>query len=251
MSKQNIAHNTTSALNIQKNSHSITKMKPKIRIVHIKTPEVIKIEPEDFYKFAQSLTGKSLGTNIKLPEPEISTKHSPINWCEESSNTGLEIRSEHNSCTISQAKRLILKAKNKATNPMKINIYQKKFKGSNPMPKKSKKTVHTQTPEVIEIKPIDFQALVQSLTGKSPKTRNELKKQEISSKDVSIVSSDKLSNEEVEILNDYRSCLEHRNRTTYEEDMTRGEEDLSDESLIGVEELDEFINELIDFHYLP
>ncbi|KAG1327235.1 VQ motif-containing protein 17-like [Cocos nucifera] len=40
------------------NSHAITKLKPKIRIVHIFAPEIIKTEPANFRELVQRLTGK-------------------------------------------------------------------------------------------------------------------------------------------------------------------------------------------------
>ncbi|XP_010943593.1 VQ motif-containing protein 17-like [Elaeis guineensis] len=40
------------------NSHAITKLKPKIRIVHIFAPEIIKTDPANFRELVQRLTGK-------------------------------------------------------------------------------------------------------------------------------------------------------------------------------------------------
>ncbi|PIN05878.1 hypothetical protein CDL12_21570 [Handroanthus impetiginosus] len=43
---------------VQKNSHTISKLKPKIRIIHIVAPEIIKIDAENFRELVQRLTGK-------------------------------------------------------------------------------------------------------------------------------------------------------------------------------------------------
>ncbi|KAH6772926.1 hypothetical protein C2S52_004231 [Perilla frutescens var. hirtella] len=39
-------------------SHTISKLKPKIRIIHIVEPEIIKTTVEDFQELVQRLTGK-------------------------------------------------------------------------------------------------------------------------------------------------------------------------------------------------
>ncbi|WCJ34007.1 VQ motif-containing protein [Euphorbia peplus] len=46
------------ALNIHKDSHEISKVKPKIRIIHIFAPEIIKTDVENFRELVQRLTGK-------------------------------------------------------------------------------------------------------------------------------------------------------------------------------------------------
>ncbi|XP_008783085.1 VQ motif-containing protein 25 [Phoenix dactylifera] len=45
-------------LALRKDSHAISKMKPKIRIVHIFAPEIIKTDVENFRELVQRLTGK-------------------------------------------------------------------------------------------------------------------------------------------------------------------------------------------------
>ncbi|XP_020083220.1 VQ motif-containing protein 17-like [Ananas comosus] len=46
-------------LPIRKNSHvASAKLKPKIRIVHIVAPEIIKTDPENFRELVQKLTGQ-------------------------------------------------------------------------------------------------------------------------------------------------------------------------------------------------
>ncbi|KAK9124996.1 hypothetical protein Scep_013842 [Stephania cephalantha] len=49
---------TPSPLAMHSNSHVISKLKPKIRIVHIFAPEVIKTDVENFRELVQRLTGK-------------------------------------------------------------------------------------------------------------------------------------------------------------------------------------------------
>ncbi|XP_075112875.1 VQ motif-containing protein 17-like [Nicotiana tabacum] len=44
---------------MHKDSHTITKMKPKIRIIHIIAPEIIKTDVENFRELVQRLTGKN------------------------------------------------------------------------------------------------------------------------------------------------------------------------------------------------
>ncbi|XP_077211252.1 VQ motif-containing protein 25-like [Tasmannia lanceolata] len=45
-------------LTIHKESHAISKFKPKIRIVHIFAPEIIKTDVANFRELVQRLTGK-------------------------------------------------------------------------------------------------------------------------------------------------------------------------------------------------
>ncbi|CAA7060646.1 unnamed protein product [Microthlaspi erraticum] len=49
---------STSTLAMHKQSYSITKSKPKIRIIHIYAPEIIKTDVANFRELVQSLTGK-------------------------------------------------------------------------------------------------------------------------------------------------------------------------------------------------
>ncbi|XP_072970059.1 VQ motif-containing protein 25-like [Typha angustifolia] len=55
------AHNkgaAAAALAMHRDSHMVSKMKPKIRIVHIFAPEIIKTDVENFRELVQRLTGK-------------------------------------------------------------------------------------------------------------------------------------------------------------------------------------------------
>ncbi|KAL1567290.1 hypothetical protein AAHA92_02783 [Salvia divinorum] len=51
-----------SSVGIHKNSRTICKEKPKIRIIHIVAPEIIKTDTENFRSLVQRLTGKSSGS---------------------------------------------------------------------------------------------------------------------------------------------------------------------------------------------
>ncbi|EEF50223.1 VQ motif-containing protein 17-like [Ricinus communis] len=48
----------TSKLTMHKDSHVISKLKPKVRIIHIFAPEIIKTDVENFRELVQRLTGK-------------------------------------------------------------------------------------------------------------------------------------------------------------------------------------------------
>lgn len=49
---------------MHKRTHNISKVKPKIRIIHIFAPEIIKINAENFREVVQRLTGKPTGDNM-------------------------------------------------------------------------------------------------------------------------------------------------------------------------------------------
>ncbi|KAE9584932.1 hypothetical protein Lal_00024232 [Lupinus albus] len=48
----------SSKLGIERDSHVISKFKPKIRIIHIYAPEIIKTDAANFRELVQRLTGK-------------------------------------------------------------------------------------------------------------------------------------------------------------------------------------------------
>jgi hypothetical protein len=50
--------NQPNYLAMHKNSHTISKIKPKIRIIHIFAPEIIKTDAANFKELVQNLTGK-------------------------------------------------------------------------------------------------------------------------------------------------------------------------------------------------
>ncbi|KAJ1423268.1 hypothetical protein SESBI_12472 [Sesbania bispinosa] len=53
------------SLGMQRDSHTISKTKPKIRIIHIFAPEIIKTDAENFRELVQKLTGKPSGEKNK------------------------------------------------------------------------------------------------------------------------------------------------------------------------------------------
>ncbi|KAJ6316745.1 hypothetical protein OIU78_019928 [Salix suchowensis] len=52
---------TPSPITMHKDSHTIAKVKPKIRIIHIFAPEIIKTDVANFRELVQRLTGKPTG----------------------------------------------------------------------------------------------------------------------------------------------------------------------------------------------
>ncbi|KAG2332138.1 hypothetical protein Bca4012_018286 [Brassica carinata] len=67
---------------MNKNSKVISKIKPKIRIIHIFPPEIIKTDIKNFRSVVQSLTGKPAAgeakTGKKRARPEIPTSQEPV-----------------------------------------------------------------------------------------------------------------------------------------------------------------------------
>ncbi|KAJ8638123.1 hypothetical protein MRB53_012390 [Persea americana] len=49
---------SSTALTLREESHTISNLKPKIRIIHIFAPEIIKTDAANFRELVQSLTGK-------------------------------------------------------------------------------------------------------------------------------------------------------------------------------------------------
>jgi len=66
---------------INKNSQIITKVKPKIRIIHIFAPEIINTDVKNFRTLVQSLTGKpditKTGTKKKITKTNFPAPPSP------------------------------------------------------------------------------------------------------------------------------------------------------------------------------
>ncbi|XP_004488571.1 VQ motif-containing protein 25-like [Cicer arietinum] len=52
------SNSTSSKLGVNKDSQVISKVKPKIRIIHIYAPEIIKTDAANFRELVQRLTGK-------------------------------------------------------------------------------------------------------------------------------------------------------------------------------------------------
>ncbi|KAL2501594.1 VQ motif-containing protein motif-containing protein 25 [Forsythia ovata] len=61
----------SSSLAIRKTSQIISKVKPKIRIIHIFAPEIIKTDAANFRELVQSLTGKPTDSNCSKKEPRV------------------------------------------------------------------------------------------------------------------------------------------------------------------------------------
>ncbi|XP_057485203.1 VQ motif-containing protein 25-like [Actinidia eriantha] len=84
MKKQTCVANTTTTsptLGIHKDSQRISKIKPKIRIIHIFAPEIIKTDVANFRELVQRLTGKPSESNTKkrprrVPRIEVEKKMS-------------------------------------------------------------------------------------------------------------------------------------------------------------------------------
>lgn len=59
MRKQALSANSTPpTLSTHRDSRAITKVRPKIRVIHIFAPEIIKTDVDNFRELVQSLTGK-------------------------------------------------------------------------------------------------------------------------------------------------------------------------------------------------
>lgn len=73
---------TPSKLTIYKDSHTVTKLKPKIRIIHVVAPEIIKTDVKNFRELVQRLTGKTTaevkGTTKEKHEVKGSIKESNV-----------------------------------------------------------------------------------------------------------------------------------------------------------------------------
>ncbi|XP_061364440.1 VQ motif-containing protein 17-like [Gastrolobium bilobum] len=73
-----ISNSHPPSLSIHKDSKTISKTKPKIRIIHIFAPEIIKTDVENFRELVQKLTGKPSGEKYckKKPREEESRSNS-------------------------------------------------------------------------------------------------------------------------------------------------------------------------------
>ncbi|KAF8087839.1 hypothetical protein N665_0565s0025 [Sinapis alba] len=73
---------SSSRVSMNKNSQVISKIKPKIRIIHIFAPEVIKTEVKNFRSLVQSLTGKPAAGEVKTGKrsvrPRILKSQEPV-----------------------------------------------------------------------------------------------------------------------------------------------------------------------------
>lgn len=55
----------TDHLALHTDSHAISKLKPKIRIIHVVAPKIIKTDVENFRDLVQKLTGKSAEVKVR------------------------------------------------------------------------------------------------------------------------------------------------------------------------------------------
>ncbi|KAJ4904220.1 VQ motif-containing protein 18 [Raphanus sativus] len=73
---------SSSRVSMNKNSQVISKIKPKIRIIHIFAPEVIKTDVKNFRSLVQSLTGKPAAGEVKTGKrsarPRIPKSQEPV-----------------------------------------------------------------------------------------------------------------------------------------------------------------------------
>lgn len=83
--KKHTCSSTTKPLTMHKDSHIISKSKPKIRIIHIFAPEIIKTDVANFRELVQRLTGKPTEKKKLKTRKE---SHQSLNL----SQVGLEVR---------------------------------------------------------------------------------------------------------------------------------------------------------------
>ncbi|KAF8101292.1 hypothetical protein N665_0208s0074 [Sinapis alba] len=80
--RQSFNEGSSSRVSMNKNSQVISKIKPKIRIIHIFAPEIIKTDVKNFRSLVQSLTGKPTAaeakTDKKRARPRIPTSQEPV-----------------------------------------------------------------------------------------------------------------------------------------------------------------------------
>ncbi|KAJ7976007.1 VQ motif-containing protein [Quillaja saponaria] len=74
MSNKSSPSSSSSPLAMHKNSQTISKTKPKIRIIHIFAPEIIRTDVENFRELVQRLTGKpsvDSENDCKVKKPRV------------------------------------------------------------------------------------------------------------------------------------------------------------------------------------
>ncbi|CAF1804699.1 hypothetical protein HID58_058361 [Brassica napus] len=80
--RQSFNEGSSSRVSMNKNSQVISKIKPKIRIIHIFAPEIIKTDVKNFRSLVQSLTGKPTAAEAKADKkrakPKIPTSQEPV-----------------------------------------------------------------------------------------------------------------------------------------------------------------------------
>ncbi|KAK8594270.1 hypothetical protein V6N13_126079 [Hibiscus sabdariffa] len=63
--------NSSSPLSLHRDSQTISKSKPKIRIIHVFAPEIIKTDAANFRELVQRLTGKPPHEKGRLRKPRF------------------------------------------------------------------------------------------------------------------------------------------------------------------------------------
>ncbi|XP_014513197.1 VQ motif-containing protein 17 [Vigna radiata var. radiata] len=92
-------HNShTASLGMHKDSHMVSKSKPKIRIIHIFAPEIIKTDVENFRELVQKLTGKPSGEKCCKKKKTRAKREEEIS--RSSSSTGGSGMSEYHDTVI-------------------------------------------------------------------------------------------------------------------------------------------------------
>ncbi|THU64063.1 hypothetical protein C4D60_Mb01t22510 [Musa balbisiana] len=71
------------SLTPSKDSHVMSKLKPKIRIVHLFAPEIIKTDAENFRELVQRLTGKPTKAVASKKKKKKKKKASPATTIDE------------------------------------------------------------------------------------------------------------------------------------------------------------------------
>ncbi|CAK9148465.1 unnamed protein product [Ilex paraguariensis] len=73
-----VSKTTSSPLSVHKDSQTISKAKPKIRIIHIFAPEIIKTDVANFRELVQRLTGKPTENSSTKKKTKHTRKEEPI-----------------------------------------------------------------------------------------------------------------------------------------------------------------------------
>ncbi|XP_027351072.1 VQ motif-containing protein 25 [Abrus precatorius] len=76
------------SLAMQKSSQTISKTKPKIRIIHIIAPQIIKTDIENFRELVQKITGKPSGQNYCKKKPTIASGTAGMESIHQESTSG-------------------------------------------------------------------------------------------------------------------------------------------------------------------
>ncbi|KAL5719541.1 hypothetical protein ACHQM5_012300 [Ranunculus cassubicifolius] len=89
------SNTTRSPLSMHKDSHTISKIIPKIRIIHIFAPEIIKTDVENFRELVQRLTGKPSSEEKSSKKKAKNTMMMKKKPQQESKNVTMEAQFDH------------------------------------------------------------------------------------------------------------------------------------------------------------